>query len=705
MARLRKVIECSSDSDDSLPDLHTLLAVTRIKPQAKNSPSQTSSTSNTHQQQKSPQKLCISSTSSLSEDFSALKVKVPSKLEQRKVSPKDGQVSTVHSPRKQRALKPLNHDHTLLNRLSPVELASKKEKEVSTSRGSQVRKIRKEAILQSSAKKPESRACKSDPKEISVVEEPVKDVGSDSDSDAPVRRRARNSPVKVGTREPPKEHDDTPDDFEFEQTEVEVEETIMCGSDMDEDSFIVHTDSSEDECEDRKVVERPLFRPAKSNKKSLKDISIKDELPARSLYQPPASIRSTVRPGSSSDNNAGAILTFSPPRTRSPRKAPPQEPPTTPPSHSPVRRLVSPKKQRPRIPTPPHGSPSVEGFWDPQLVNEWHDKYSPQKPLVSPHKSLKHRFGTNATSSSPDLIEPPSPTSSPRKRSPQKKTLADSRKEFESRKTELAKSFVEELDHKITQDRLRELTASAGGIKIIWSTKLATTAGRANWRREVFRIRGPSTTSTNGTTTCSTLTTKTLHHASIELSTKVIDCNTRLYNVLAHEFCHLANFMISQVTARPHGAEFKAWASKVSSAFSHLDVVVTTKHTYEIAYKYIWACVGCATEYKRHSKSVDPERHACSVCKGRLVQIQPVPRAGKGPGGERGISEYQRFVKDHFKTVQGECKGLSHGVVMERLGRMYREQKKKEGEEDGRRGVGREKDDELEKVLGGLSLG
>ena len=33
----------------------------------------------------------------------------------------------------------------------------------------------------------------------------------------------------------------------------------------------------------------------------------------------------------------------------------------------------------------------------------------------------------------------------------------------------------------------------------------------------------------------------------------------RLLNVVAHEYCHLANFMISGIKDNPHGKEFKEW--------------------------------------------------------------------------------------------------------------------------------------------------
>ncbi len=140
------------------------------------------------------------------------------------------------------------------------------------------------------------------------------------------------------------------------------------------------------------------------------------------------------------------------------------------------------------------------------------------------------------------------------------------RRTFETNKTVLAEQFLRELDEQITGGKIGELSAPCGGVKIVWSKKLNSTAGRANWKREsVKRI------SIDGT-----WKTSFQHHACIELAEKVIDdegtvplCNAakltlgdtleRLMNVVAHEFCHLANFMISGIRDNPHGKDFKNW--------------------------------------------------------------------------------------------------------------------------------------------------
>ena len=145
----------------------------------------------------------------------------------------------------------------------------------------------------------------------------------------------------------------------------------------------------------------------------------------------------------------------------------------------------------------------------------------------------------------------------------------------------------------------------------------------------------------------------------------------RLINVIAHEYCHLANFMISGIKDQPHGASFKSWAAKTTQAFSHRNINVTTKHTYEIVYKYIWICSSehCGSEYKRHSKSIDPEKHRCGSCKARLVQIKPVPRKGEKTDKR---SEYQQFVKREYERVRSENPGKGFGDVMVVLGREFR---------------------------------
>lgn len=288
----------------------------------------------------------------------------------------------------------------------------------------------------------------------------------------------------------------------------------------------------------------------------------------------------------------------------------------------------------------------MDAFWSQDVVNEWNDEYSPRKiPVVRP------------ASMSPKKLASPVKLD---------RAAVQAKKNFSQMKHELAESFLKELDGIIAGGQIAEMAASTGGIKIVWSKKLNTTAGRANWKRETDRSK------TLGSTITSNEHVQPVvyrHHATIELAEKVIDDEHRLLNVLAHEYCHLANFMISGIKNNPHGKEFKAWAAKVTSEFAHRDIEVTTKHSYAIDYKYVWECSNCGTEFKRHSKSIDPARHQCGACKSKLVQTKPIPRMNTT------ANQYQVFVKEHMKIVKAENPGSPQKDIMALVGKKYQEYK------------------------------
>ncbi|KAF2459474.1 SprT-like family-domain-containing protein [Lineolata rhizophorae] len=352
------------------------------------------------------------------------------------------------------------------------------------------------------------------------------------------------------------------------------------------------------------------------------------------------------------------MLSSSPPRKNSPHKSKPNRPTTPPPSTPPTSpsktKLISPSKKG-RIPPTPH-RPSNEAFWNQAFTNDWNDEYSPRKKPESPKKQ---KFGKSGPGSGPDSeetsMEPKAMQKSPTKRD---RKAIEARKQFEIQKHALADTFLKELDDKITGGKVAEMTKEKGGVRIVWSKKLNSTAGRAHWRKEGKKTKGVD----------GTIVAQYWHDAWIELAEKVIDDEERLINVIAHEFCHLANYIVSGIKDKPHGQQFKAWGKKVGAAFGGRGVEVTTTHSYKIDYKYIWACSKCGHEYKRHSKSIDPKRHCCAKCKSLLIQTKPVARSA-------GPSEYQLFVKAHFQRVKKENGGASHGAVMEILGRMYRESK------------------------------
>jgi hypothetical protein len=147
---------------------------------------------------------------------------------------------------------------------------------------------------------------------------------------------------------------------------------------------------------------------------------------------------------------------------------------------------------------------------------------------------------------------------------------AKAKREWNKIKHQLADNLVQELNENVFLGRLPE-------IPLEWSSRLLTTAGRAHRRR-----LQPG---------------ETLPQVRIELAEKILDdegeqmyrpvsCRVyradalrcflfvdRLNRTLAHELCHVATWIISGDLENPHGANFKAWGSKVNRY--RPDIVVT----------------------------------------------------------------------------------------------------------------------------------
>ena len=273
---------------------------------------------------------------------------------------------------------------------------------------------------------------------------------------------------------------------------------------------------------------------------------------------------------------------------------PPQTPPVSPSKlksptklNSPSKKnplLLSPSKRGAQIPQSPHRQ-SIDAFWSSEVINEWNDAYSPAKPplTLSPRKRWKifeenenesegdsgSESGSESPSESPARRRRETSTSATKTpaRSPAKKAATEetklavaAKRKFDAEKEKLAHDLLQELDERVADGQLACLSRSTGGVKISWSKNLRSTAGRANWRRTVVSKASLDTQPAAATVGVEKGGVREVqHHASIELAEKIIDNEERLVNTLAHEFCHLANFMVSGIRDRPHGVEFKSW--------------------------------------------------------------------------------------------------------------------------------------------------
>ncbi|KAJ5638126.1 hypothetical protein N7490_008005 [Penicillium lividum] len=353
------------------------------------------------------------------------------------------------------------------------------------------------------------------------------------------------------------------------------------------------------------------------------------------------------------DSSLSIIDLDSSPPPLKPTSRSPQTPPSSP---SRNRFLRSPSKEKSRIPPTPHRE-STDAFWSQEVANDWVDQHSPRKDKTSGRSviELLQDFDDSDEGSSQDIstsTEPesiskvtmkeaktPSKTALKKAETEARKAAKARRLSFDNKKADFAKTFLHVLDDAVAGGKVSQLAEKTGGVEIVWSKTLQKTAGRAQWR-------GINDRDSNGRVIPSSIR----HHAKIELAERIIDDEYRLLNTLAHEYCHLANYMVSNCHDNPHGASFKMWGNKCAEALKDHPIYggqihVTTKHSYKIDYKYVWACVSCAQTYGRHSKSIDPTRVRCGACKNKIEQIKPKPRS-VSPKKNPATSAFQKKIVD-----------------------------------------------------------
>ena len=198
---------------------------------------------------------------------------------------------------------------------------------------------------------------------------------------------------------------------------------------------------------------------------------------------------------------------------------------------------------------------------------------------------------------------------------------------------------------------------------LVWNAKLKTTAGVTYTSRQAGLHPGDAPQML----------------ARIELSTHVIDSPPKLRQTLCHELCHAAAWLLDGSSKPPHGPAFWKWARKAMDALPGLDV--TTCHSYDIAFKFNYACTTawCAQQYGRHSDSINTGKQACGVCGGAL-KLLPRLKADGTPVAKRAPTAFSLFVKERFAGVKAAMPmGTKHADVMKELSALWRQQRAQEG--------------------------
>lgn len=207
----------------------------------------------------------------------------------------------------------------------------------------------------------------------------------------------------------------------------------------------------------------------------------------------------------------------SPPRSKSPIKTIQGKSPT---------KLRSPTKIREPLPPCPY-EPTMAEYWDEDLANDMVEKHSPKKDTIPPRLPRPHSI--------------PISFESLKEQNP-KRYKAD----FEVVKVDMAREFLDILDETLSGGALAlSIKTLDPGNPIKWSKLLKSTAGRAR----VVSLDG--------------IGIGKGMIGWIELAEKVLDDEVRLLYTLAHEYCHLAVFVLDKDLNDKHGPKFKAWGAKV----------------------------------------------------------------------------------------------------------------------------------------------
>ncbi len=204
-------------------------------------------------------------------------------------------------------------------------------------------------------------------------------------------------------------------------------------------------------------------------------------------------------------------------------------------------------------------------------------------------------------------------------------------------------------------------SSQLSSVSVSFSNKLLTTAGITRLKRKA-----------------------NIRSCSIELSTKVITDTHRLHQTLLHEMCHAAQFLISNAPHPPHGPAFQKWTKNVNRVYPN--VHISTCHSYDIEYKYVWTCTSsfCGQIIKRHSRSLNVETQRCGACNGTFVEIDAekyfLSKENNGPTDrtpvkKKAASKYNLFVKERIVGVRSSLVDPTSADVMKELGRLWKEEK------------------------------
>jgi predicted SprT family Zn-dependent metalloprotease len=110
-----------------------------------------------------------------------------------------------------------------------------------------------------------------------------------------------------------------------------------------------------------------------------------------------------------------------------------------------------------------------------------------------------------------------------------------------------------------------------------------------------------------------------------------------LLNTLAHEMIHQWQFDI--LKRRPnHGLDFLRKMTEMNRSGVVAITTYHSLHTEVLALsRFAWRCRDCGRIYRRQRKTIEPKRHHCGQCSGRLQELTAPARNPEPPPQTRSL--------------------------------------------------------------------
>ncbi|KAG8864757.1 CCA tRNA nucleotidyltransferase, mitochondrial [Tulasnella sp. 330] len=330
----------------------------------------------------------------------------------------------------------------------------------------------------------------------------------------------------------------------------------------------------------------------------------------------------------------------------------------------------------------PPASRAVRSFIDDQEIIELSsDGESDDDPVLRPPPKPTKAKIKSISALKDDAVEPSTPKGKEKGKSKTKGHVAPTSPSGKAM-TKVAKArylehYAQELFDELNEDVFNRVL---DGCEVVWSKLLSSTAGKAYFRKP----KSASALAGSGSDP------PPAHNLKIELSTKVVDTEgvansaillsrnltiillERVRNTLSHEMCHLSTWLVDGVGNPDHGAAWKKWANKVTR--NRPDIEITTRHTYEITYKYSWQCTNasCGHVYGRFSKSIDIKTQGCGLC---CSTLKPLFETNTKK------SAWQEFMKENLKAVKAGNPGITQSRAMQILAEKWKQSKGASGDQ------------------------